>query len=179
MILNDTQINALRGVIEPFAPQQVNNHAGIPVVSYGLGSYGYDVRLGNEFKVQNPGYLPTVSPHHSLPSVWSDVAGDMFVIQPGHFILARTLETITMPDDTIGLLVNKSTYARLGLTCEITVLQPGWHGHVTLELTNRGRLPIRLYADEGIAFLMFFKGIPPETVYQGKYQGQVGVQEAL
>lgn len=172
MLLCDTQIS-LSEIVEPFEPEQIRK-AG---TSYGLSSYGYDVRLGNEFVTFLPSDKPLSPETISERDVVRELA-DKFVLHPGAFVLAVTAEYIRMPPDVTGLVCDKSSWARCGLSVQNTVLEPGWHGEVTLELHNQSPRPLLLTAGQGIAQVLFVRGMPCATTYAdraGRYQGQRGV----
>lgn len=185
MILSDSEIAELAvkdRMISPFAPTLVTRDKDESVVSYGLSSYGYDVRLAGEFvlysmlqpeEILDPKKLVR---EKSTAQRFQVTRG--FVIHPGQMALGRTIEEINMPKDCVGLVASKSTYARLGLSVNFTVLEPGWRGEVTLELSNTGTRPLLVYVGEGIAQILFFRGKPCDISYadrQGKYQDQRGV----
>lgn len=172
MLLSDNEI-ALSGIIEPFEAEQVRM-AG---TSYGLSSYGYDVRLGSEFVVIKPSAEP-LSPEWIGEEDVERIVADRFILRPGAFVLAVTAEYLTMPADVTGLVCDKSSWARCGLSVQNTVLEPGWHGEVTLELHNQSPRPLLLTAGQGIAQVLFVRGEPCRTSYAdraGRYQGQRGV----
>ncbi|WP_169054838.1 dCTP deaminase [Azospirillum sp. TSA2s] len=172
MLLCDTEIS-LSGIIEPFEEGQVRK-AG---TSYGLSSYGYDVRLGREFVTIKPtGWA--LSPDTISEADVMRTEADTFVLHPGAFVLAVTAEYLRMPADVTGLVCDKSSWARCGLSVQNTVLEAGWHGEVTLELHNQSPRPLLLTAGQGIAQVLFVKGMPCATTYAdraGRYQGQRGV----
>jgi dCTP deaminase len=163
------------GMIEPFEPAQVR--AG--VVSYGLSSFGYDVRVADEFKVFTDVHSVLVDPKDFDPRSFVDIKGPHCIIPPRSFALARTLEYFRVPRDVLVVCVGKSTYARCGIIVNVTPLEPEWRGYLTLEISNTTPLPAKIYSNEGLAQLLFFQGDEaPETTYatrQGKYQDQVGV----
>jgi dCTP deaminase len=175
-MLIDTEIEALDGMITPFVAGQVRSHDGDPVVSYGLSSVGYDIRLGRDFKapINDPRRILNPKSHHSED--WLSVACNDIIILPGAFILGVSLERFAIPPDICGTCVGKSTYARMGLIVNVTPLEPGWRGYLTLELSNTGRNPVRVYAGEGIAQIQFHRlsGRPAVTYADrsGKYQDQ-------
>lgn len=164
-------------MIEPFTDGQVRNG----VISYGLSSYGYDIRVADEFKVFTSGMgdLSVVDPKNLATEAMVDFRGPVCIIPPNSFALARSLEYIRMPRDVLGAVLGKSTYARCGIVTNFTPLEPGWHGYITIEISNTTPLPAKIYANEGIAQVLFFEGDAPcEVSYadkQGKYQGQRGV----
>ena len=163
------------GMIEPFEAGQVRDG----VVSYGLSSYGYDIRVADEFKVFTDVFSVVVDPKNFDPKSFVDIKADHCIIPPNSFALARTMEYFRIPKDVLVVCLGKSTYARCGIIVNVTPLEPGWHGHLTLEISNTTPLPAKIYANEGLAQLLFFQGDEvPEVTYamrNGKYQGQVGV----
>jgi dCTP deaminase len=164
-----------QGMIEPFEEGQVREG----VISYGLSSFGYDIRVADEFKVFTNVYGVVVDPKEFDPRSFVDIQGDHCIIPPNSFALARTLEFFRIPSDVLVLCVGKSTYARVGVLINVTPLEPEWRGHLTLEISNTTPLPAKIYANEGIAQLVFFQGdeTPSVTYAQrsGKYQDQQGV----
>jgi len=167
------------GMIEPFEAGQVRELAGRRVISYGTSSYGYDVRCGNQFKVFTNINSTIVDPKAFDPSSFVDMEGDVCIIPPNSFALAATVEYFRIPRNVLTICLGKSTYARCGIIVNVTPLEPEWEGHVTLELSNTTPLPARIYANEGVAQMIFFESDEPcETSYKdrgGKYQGQRGV----
>ena len=166
------------GMIEPFEPGQVRSLEGRKLVSYGTSSYGYDGRCADEFKIFTNINSAVVDPKHFDENSFVDFKGDTCIIPPNSFALTRSLEYLRIPDDTMVVALGKSSYARCGIMANVTPLEPGWEGHVTLELSNTTPLPAKVYAFEGIVQLLFFQGERPESTYadrQGKYQGQRGV----
>jgi dCTP deaminase len=163
------------GMIEPFEDRQVR--AGI--VSYGLSSYGYDIRVADEFKVFTNINNTVVDPKNFDPRSFVDIRTEVCIVPPNSFALARSVEYFRIPRDVVTLCVGKSTYARCGIITNVTPFEPEWEGFVTLEISNTTPLPAKIYANEGIAQVLFFKGDePPEVSYKdkaGKYQGQTGV----
>jgi dCTP deaminase len=163
------------GMIEPFEADQVRQG----VVSYGLSSFGYDIRVADEFKVFTDVFSVVVDPKAFDPRSFVDIRGDHCIIPPNSFALARTLEYFRIPSDVLVVCVGKSTYARCGIIVNVTPLEPEWCGHLTLEISNTTPLPAKIYAHEGIAQLLFFQGDEvPATTYatrRGKYQDQRGV----
>jgi dCTP deaminase len=174
MILSDFEIERRR-MIRPF----VGKKTGTP--SHGVSSYGYDIRLGSEFKIYSSNQPGTLDP--SKPSelregthYFKENCTGAYRLPPGGFVLAHSMEVITMPRDIVAMVKDKSTYARLGVSLQNTVLEPGWTGQITLEISNHNTRPVLLLIGEGIAQLMFWKGKPCHTPYgNGKYQGQTGV----
>ena len=162
-------------MIEPFEEKQVR--AG--VISYGVSSYGYDVRVGNEFKVFTNVYNTVVDPKAFDPKSFVDIVADECIIPPNSFALASTIEYFRIPRDVLTVCLGKSTYARCGIIVNVTPFEPEWEGHVTIEISNTTPLPAKIYAGEGCAQVLFFESDEVcETSYAdrgGKYQGQRGV----
>jgi dCTP deaminase len=162
-------------MIEPFEAGQVRDG----VVSYGLSSYGYDIRVSKEFKVFTNVYNAIVDPKRFDAKSFVDFTADEILIPPNSFALARTEEYFRIPRDVLVVCVGKSTYARCGLIVNVTPLEPTWEGYLTLEISNTTPLPAKVYGGEGIAQLLFFEGDEePEVAYadrQGKYMKQQGV----
>ncbi len=163
------------GMIEPFVDDQVRRG----VISYGVSSYGYDVRVGNEFKVFTNVYNTVVDPKSFDPRSFVDIVAEECIIPPNSFALASTIEYFRIPRDILTVCLGKSTYARCGIIVNGTPLEPEWEGHVTIEISNTTPLPAKIYANEGIAQVLFFQGDEPcEISYKdkkGKYQAQRGV----
>ncbi len=181
-IKNDRWIRerAAAGMISPFAAELVNRDgAGEPIVSYGTSSYGYDVRCAREFKIFTNINSTTIDPKAFDEKSFVDVESDVCIIPPNSFALARTVEYFVIPRDVLVICVGKSTYARCGIIVNVTPLEPEWQGHVTLEFSNTTPLPAKIYANEGVAQLLFFQSDEPcQQSYgdrRGKYQGQRGV----
>ncbi len=169
------------GMIEPFEAQQVRQRDpnGARVISYGVSSYGYDVRCSDEFKIFTNVHSATVDPKHFDSRSFVDVRGDSCIIPPNSFVLARTVEYFRIPRNVLTICLGKSTYARCGIIVNVTPLEPEWEGHVTLEFSNTTSLPAKIYAHEGVAQMLFFEADEVcEVSYKdrdGKYQGQKGV----
>ena len=167
------------GMIEPFEPGQVKTSSRGAIVSYGTSSYGYDIRCSNEFKIFTNINAAIVDPKHFSANSFVDFRGDVCIIPPNSFALARTVEYFRIPRDILTLCLGKSTYARCGIIVNVTPLEPEWEGHVTLEFSNTTPLPARIYANEGVAQVIFLESDEVcETSYKdrgGKYQGQQGV----
>lgn len=163
------------GMIEPFVDRQVRDGA----ISYGLSSFGYDIRVGDEYKVFTDVHSVVVDPKNFDPRSFVDIKADHCIIPPHSFALAATMEYFRIPADTLVVCVGKSTYARCGIITNVTPFEPEWEGYVTLEISNTTPLPAKVYANEGIAQVVFFESDDPcETSYadrKGKYQGQIGV----
>ena len=153
------------------------------IISYGTSSYGYDVRIANEFKIFTNVNNTVLDPKNFNDKSFVDFVGDVCIIPPNSFVLARTLEYFKMPDNVTGLVLGKSTYARLGVSCLATPIEAGWEGEIVLEFANTTPLPVMLYANEGAAQLLFFEGnVPCEVSYAtrgGKYMSQRGIQTAI
>lgn len=162
-------------MIEPFVDGQVREG----VISYGLSSYGYDIRISNEFKIFTNVHSAVVDPKQFNPKSFVDFTGDVCVIPPNSFVLAQTVEYFRIPRDVLTVCVGKSTYARCGLIVNVTPFEPEWEGFVTLEISNTTPLPARVYANEGIAQVLFFQSDEIcETSYadrKGKYQKQQSI----
>lgn len=167
------------GMIEPFVPGQIRYVDGKKVVSYGTSSYGYDVRCSNEFKVFTNIHSSVVDPKRFDENSFVDMTGDSCIIPPNSFALARTVEYFRIPRNILTICLGKSTYARCGIIVNVTPLEPEWEGHVTLEFSNTTPLPAKIYANEGVAQMLFLESDEVcETSYRdrgGKYQGQKGV----
>jgi dCTP deaminase len=163
------------GMIDPFEDRQVRKG----VVSYGLSSYGYDTRVADEFKVFTNVYNTVVDPKKFDPQSFVDIKADCCIVPPNSFALARTIEYFRIPRDVLTVCLGKSTYARCGIIVNVTPFEPEWEGHVTIEISNTTPLPAKIYANEGIAQVLFFQSDEPcEVSYKdkaGKYQHQTGV----
>tara|TARA_B100000959_G_scaffold286766_1_gene367135 strand:- start:24790 stop:25356 length:567 start_codon:yes stop_codon:yes gene_type:complete len=166
-------------MIEPFEANQIKKNNGERIVSYGTSSYGYDVRCSNEFKVFTNLESVIVDPKKFDESSFIDKTADVCVIPPNSFALARTIEFFRIPRNVLTICLGKSTYARCGIIVNVTPLEPEWEGHVTLEFSNTTPLPAKIYANEGVAQMLFFESDEDcEISYKerdGKYQGQTGV----
>ena len=170
---------AAQGMIEPFEPSLVRESAGHRVVSYGTSSYGYDIRCSEDFKVFTNINSTIVDPKAFDAKSFVDFRGPVCIIPPNSFALARTVEYFRIPRDVLTICLGKSTYARCGIIVNVTPLEPEWEGHVTLEFSNTTPLPAKVYANEGVAQVIFIGAEEVcETSYRdrgGKYQGQLGV----
>ncbi len=159
-------------MIEPFADSQVRNG----VISYGVSSYGYDIRVADEFKIFTNVFSAIVDPKHFDPRSMVDYKGEVCVIPPNSFALARTIEYFRIPRSVLTICLGKSTYARCGIIVNVTPFEPEWEGFVTLEISNTTPLPAKIYANEGIAQVLFFEADETcEVSYadkKGKYQKQ-------
>jgi len=166
-------------MIDPFCPKQVREQDNKKVISYGNSSYGYDVRCANEFKIFTNINSAMVDPKAFDEKSFVDIQADVCIIPPNSFVLARTLEHFKIPRNVLTICLGKSTYARCGQIINVTPLEPEWEGHVTLEISNTTPLPAKIYANEGIAQMIFLEadevcGISYKD-RKGKYQGQRGV----
>lgn len=175
MTLSDNQIARLcnpqhKPMISPFIGKKSSKEGG---PSFGLSSYGYDIRLGDDFIIitadlvdpKHPDEIEHEHLHSSIP----------FILAPGAFILGSSIERFIMPSTVTGFVKDKSTYARCGIAVQNTVIEAGWEGILTLEISNHSESKVLLYPGEGIAQIMFDEGLPPSNVYNGKYQNQTGV----
>lgn len=163
-------------MIEPFTDRQVREGT----ISYGLSSFGYDIRVADEFRIftASTGELTVVDPKALDERALVPYQGDICIIPPNSFALARTVEYFRMPRNVLGVVLGKSTYARVGVITNFTPLEPSWNGHITIEISNTTPLPAKIYANEGIAQVLFFEGDEPEVSYadrKGKYQAQTGI----
>jgi dCTP deaminase len=163
------------GMIEPFIAEQVRGG----IISYGLSSYGYDMRIANEFKVFTNVYNTLVDPKHFDTRSFVDITGDRCDIPPNSFALGRSVEYFRVPRNVLCIVLGKSTIARCGIIVNVTPLEPAWEGYVTIEVSNTTPLPARIYANEGIAQVLFLESDEQCMVSYadkaGKYQGQQGV----
>ena len=163
------------GMIDPFESNQLQ----MGKISYGLSSYGYDARVSEEFKIFTNVNSEIIDPKNFKPTNFITKNGSECIIPPNSFVLARTVEYFKIPNDVLVICLGKSTYARCGIIVNVTPLEPGWEGHVTLEFSNTTPLPAKIYANEGVAQFVFLRGDEaPQVTYadrNGKYQGQKGV----
>jgi dCTP deaminase len=163
-------------MIEPFQEAQVRDG----VISYGVSSYGYDIRVADEFKIFTNVYSAVVDPKHFDPKSMVDFKGEVCVIPPNSFALARTVEYFRIPRSVLTVCLGKSTYARCGIIVNVTPFEPEWEGYVTLEISNTTPLPARIYANEGIAQVLFFEADEVCTTSyadkKGKYQAQKSIE---
>ena len=175
----DRGTSIMLSTVEPFEPTQVREAGGHRLISYGTSSYGYDVRCAPEFKVFTNINSAIVDPKRFDQSSLVDMRGDVCIVPPNSFALARSVEYFRIPRNVLTICVGKSTYARCGIICNVTPFEPEWEGHVTLEISNTTPLPAKIYANEGIAQVLFFESDdPPAISYAdrgGKYQAQRGV----
>ena len=167
------------GMIEPFSAKQVRESEGRKIISWGTSSYGYDIRCADEFKIFTNINSTIVDPKAFDPKSFVDFTGDVCIIPPNSFALARTVEYFRIPRNVLTVCLGKSTYARCGIIVNVTPFEPEWEGYVTLEFSNTTPLPAKIYANEGVAQVIFFESDEVcETSYRdrgGKYQGQKGV----
>ncbi len=167
------------GMISPFTDGQVNHNGTSRVVSFGTSSYGYDVRCADEFKVFTNINSAVVDPKQFDASSFVSINAEVCIIPPNSFALARTVEYFRIPRQVLTICLGKSTYARCGIIVNVTPLEPEWEGHVTIEISNTTPLPAKIYANEGIAQMLFLESDDVcEVSYKdrgGKYQGQRGV----
>lgn len=168
-----------QGMIEPFEKSQVKANSNGRLISYGTSSYGYDVRCSKEFKIFTNINSAIVDPKNFDENSFVDIEADVCIIPPNSFALARTVEYFRIPRNVLTLCLGKSTYSRCGIIVNVTPLEPEWEGHVTLEFSNTTPLPAKIYANEGVAQVVFFESDDVcETSYKdrgGKYQHQIGV----
>ncbi|HKZ68447.1 MAG TPA: dCTP deaminase [Anaerolineales bacterium] len=162
-------------MIEPFVESQVRQG----VISYGVSSYGYDIRVADEYKIFTNVFSAVVDPKHFDPRSMVDFRGEVCVIPPNSFVLARTVEYFRVPRKVLTVCLGKSTYARCGLIVNVTPFEPEWEGYVTLEISNTTPLPAKVYSNEGIAQVLFFEADEECNISyadkKGKYQAQQGV----
>ncbi len=163
------------GMIEPFAEAQVREG----VISYGVSSYGYDLRVSDEYKIFTNVYSAIVDPKNFTPDAFVDHKGPYCIVPPNSFALARSIEYFRIPRSVLTICLGKSSYARCGIVVNCTPFEPEWMGHVTLEISNTTPLPAKVYSNEGLAQVLFFEADEEcEVSYadrKGKYQGQTGV----
>lgn len=196
MLLNDKQITALQKkykIIDPFVRRQctlMESRAGFytnqRAISYGLSSFGYDIRVGTRFKVFSNIHVQTIDPKAFAPTILNDIDVSCALVKsvlipPNSFALAASLEYFKIPNDILGIVIGKSTYARCGIIVSITPLEPGWEGHLTIEISNTTPLYAVIHANEGIAQLLLFRGARPSVTYasrKGKYMHQRGIVTA-
>jgi dCTP deaminase len=178
MITSDRWIRRMAldtGMSEPFEERQVRQGA----ISYGVSSYGYDIRIADQFKIFTNVYNTVVDPKAFDPRSFVDFRGDVCIIPPNSFALGRSVEYFRIPRSVISVCLGKSTYARCGIITNVTPFEPEWEGYVTLEVSNTTPLPAKIYANEGIAQVLFFESDEVCAVSyadrQGKYQAQQGI----
>lgn len=184
MILNDEQIISkvrFHDMITPFEPTKIRQVNGEQVLSFGTQPFGYDIRIANQFAIFQPppdwqGYI---DPKDFDERLLRRHVGDFCMIPANSFALAVSIEYFKMPRNVTGVVLGKSTYARAGTIANFTPLEAGWEGNITIEISNSAPLPVKIYANEGFAQVLFLQGDMPTSSYgQGKYQGQVGITTA-
>jgi len=167
------------GMIEPFEANQIKQVNGQKVISYGTSSYGYDIRCANEFRIFTNINSTIVDPKNFDPKNFVEVNSESCIIPPNSFALARTVEYFRIPRNVLTVCLGKSTYARCGIIVNVTPFEPEWEGYVTLEFSNTTPLPAKIYANEGVAQVLFFESDEEcDVSYKdrnGKYMGQTGV----
>ncbi len=173
-------------MISPYTTEQVKEQNGRKIISYGVSSYGYDIRVANEFKVcYDREEYAVIDPKKDMSKLLTTFYGESgaIYIPPNSYALCRSIEKFKIPEDVLVVCVGKSTYARCGLIVNVTPLEPGWEGYLTIELSNTTPMTVKVYIDEGIAQLLFYKSdercIISYKDKEGKYQNQVGVTGAL
>lgn len=166
------------GMIEPFVKENVRES----VISYGVSSYGYDLRVSDEYKIFTNVNNSVVDPKEFDPQSFIDYSGDVCIVPPNSFALARSVEYFRIPRNVLTICLGKSTYARCGIIVNVTPFEPEWEGHVTLEISNTTPLPAKIYSNEGISQVIFFEADEECRVSyrdkKGKYQGQRGITPA-
>ena len=164
------------GMIDPFVEEQVRSIDGRPVISYGISSFGYDIRVSDRFRIFTNVYGSIIDPKNFDSKGLVDVKSDICVIPPNSFALALSVEWFRIPNNVLTICVGKSTYARCGIIVNVTPFEPGWEGKAVLEISNTTPLPAKVYAGEGLAQVLFFESETPcKTSYadrKGKYQNQ-------
>lgn len=159
-------------MIVPFVKEQIKKAN----ISFGLSSFGYDIRLASEFKLFNPPKDTTIDPKRIQENIFRSIEADVCIIPANSYVLARSLEYFRIPDNVLGIVAGKSTYARCGVLVNVTPLEPGWEGFLTISISNTTPRPVKIYAGEGIAQIIFFESDENCSVSyrkrQGKYQGQ-------
>jgi dCTP deaminase len=174
--LSQEEIDNFKPMLTPYEPGQVKvNDKGEKILSYGTSSFGYDLRIAPKFKIFTNINHTVIDPKNFDEKSFVDFEGDMCIVPPNSFVLAHSMECFDMPVDVCGVVVGKSTYARTGINCLCTPVEPGWKGYLTLEFSNTTPLPAKLYANEGGCQVMFFRGETPDVTYanrSGKYQEQ-------
>lgn len=177
MLKNDKWIAdmAAKGMIEPFSDRGLSKG----MISFGVSSYGYDMRLSDEFRILTPANIPFLDPKNTDPSSFIPYKGENCIVPPGSFVLGRSLEYFRIPREILVLSTGKSTYARCGILVNVTPLEPEWEGHVTIAISNTGPLPVKLYANEGISQIVFLGARELCQISyadkSGKYQAQKGI----
>lgn len=186
MILNDKKITemARNGMIKPFYDSQIRERYNTKIISIGVSSYGYDVQLSPKVQIFTNANSVVIDPKAMDQSclinalIRTDNNGQFVILPPNSYMLGHTVEHIKMPDDVTAVCVGKSTYARCGAIVNVTPIEAGWEGEIVIEIANSTPLPMKIYVNEGIAQLLFFRGEPCAVTYadrKGKYQGQTGI----
>ncbi len=174
MVKNDRWIKEMaeKGMIDPFDGRRIKKG----IISYGVSSYGYDMRIADEFKIFNNANTTIIDPKNLSDSSFTNFRGNVCIVPPNSFILGRSVEYFKIPRDVLAICLGKSTYARCGIVINVTPLEPEWEGYVTIEISNTAPLPAKIYANEGIAQLVFIEASEIcERSYadkKGKYQAQ-------
>lgn len=170
------------GMIDPYVDHSVREEDGRKVISYGVSAYGYDIRVANEFKLLNSTFEGEIDPKKEWVDQYKEFQSIFVLIPPNSMLLCRSVEYFRIPRDVIGICLGKSTYSRCGIVCNVTPLEPGWEGYLTIELSNTTPRPVKIYAGEGIAQLVFHQSdeqcITSYADKGGKYMKQVGVTGA-
>ena len=172
-------VNATK-MIDPYAPSQVKEVDGLRAISFGQSSFGYDMRIADEFRIFSPatGSVTVIDPKNMDEKALVFHQGPTCVVPPNSFVLGRSVEYFKMPRNVLAICLGKSTYARCSIVVNVTPLEPGWEGFLTIEISNTSPLPAIIYANEGIAQLLFFMGETPLVSYadrKGKYQNQTDI----
>lgn len=170
-----TRMAKEHGMIEPFESSQIRSG----VISYGVSSYGYDMRVADEYKIFTNINSTVIDPKQFSDANFVEFKGPVMVVPPNSFALARSVEYFRIPRDVLAVCLGKSTYARCGIICNVTPFEPEWEGHVTIEISNTTPLPAKIYSNEGICQVLFYQSDEPCAVSyrdkKGKYQGQTGI----
>jgi len=162
-------------MIKPFEPGQIKNGN----ISYGLSSYGYDIRIADEFKIFKGSKDSVIDPKKITPGLFEDFRGEACIISPNSFILARSVEYFKIPRNTLALCTGKSTYARIGVIVNVTPLEPSWEGYLTIEISNTSPCPVKLYANEGIAQVVFLESTEVCQISYADRKGRYQSQKAI
>ena len=174
-----SRMSSKHEMIKPFVESQVSVEKNGSVISYGISSYGYDVRCSKTFKVFTNVNTSIVDPKKFDPNSFIDVSADVCIIPPNSFVLAKTIEYLRIPRNVLAICIGKSTYARCGIIVNITPLEPEWEGYITLELSNTTPLPAKIYANEGVAQILFYESNEQCSISYserlGKYQKQLDI----
>ena len=178
MILSDRNLSEFyRDMITPFEESQIRDLNGQRILSFGLNGFGYDVRCSDEFQVFSSENATIIDPKNFDKKILVEHRGDHCIIPPNSFAFLSTVEYFKIPKNVKGIVLSKSSYARCGITVTTTPLQPGWEGNLVLEVSNHTPLPVKVYANEGIAEVTFFKSeFQCKTPYAGNYQKQTGIK---